>query len=626
MGEQRYQNNEIVVDCARIGCTYAQPRKNKQIAGKDNWNEKFLRIYHSYGEKENGCEVAHNHDCVPITNIPNFERCYSPYYTQAVEALSVSCPEKKQIYDNALEKARSMQGSECLLELLDTWFEYSDVQISKDYASILAETHTYILNFYQDITNLYKWCKKQIAAQKAIELEEIVKKAPVVNGYPVIDNEVYKPLEKYDGIQRRIDVCYKEVNTEKKKLEEYWDRVLIYGADYYNNLSKIGTTIRNYLRDWKEYLALISVDIKMYVTSDNVSYYNTIDNIAQKAMDVSSDLRTWETEAEYELLTSSFLVCKCGGRIEFITSGQEHMLYCGQIFNQLRNLIANTANHLQTVLDSGLGCWGVTREQCERSLTSARNTLTKIHTSFSENTKFTFDKDTLGVQIKLITRGYNKEKQTKSNALLGMLVFAPVSVIAAAVSVEATVAVSVGILLYDAYNIENQSDEDKKENRTGDGTTLYVDLTSAVTGTLSTGIESGSVRGLNANAVSALGNAATAAAFVLSFNNLFYTSEDDWIQDIEIVVFTEYMAHIVKQKYTKEAEPEVSFDGAKMVQGKSKKDYCNETLPVVNWNELGGLSVETQKDARFINEKHNSEKADDSEAIMRNIGIQTNGG
>jgi len=252
--------------------------------------------------------------------------------------------------------------------------------------------------------------------------------------------------------------------------------------------------------------------------------------------------------------------------------------------------------------------------------------LTKIHTSFSENTKFTFDKDTLGVQIKLITRGYNKEKQTKSNALLGMLVFAPVSVIAAAVSVEATVAVSVGILLYDAYNIENQSDEDKKENRTGDGTTLYVDLTSAVTGTLSAGIESGSVRGLNANAVSALGNAATAAAFVLSFNNLFYTSEDDWIQDIEIVVFTEYMAHIVKQKYTKEAEPEVSFDGAKMVQGKSKKDYCNETLPVVNWNELGGLSVETQKDARFINEKHNSEKADDSEAIMRNIGIQINGG
>jgi len=95
---------------------------------------------------------------------------------------------------------------------------------------------------------------------------------------------------------------------------------------------------------------------------------------------------------------------------------------------------------------------------------------------------------------------------------------------------------------------------------------------------------------------------------------------------IEIIVFTEYMAHIVKQKYTKEAEPEVLFDGAKMVQGKSKKDYCNETLPVVNWNELGGLSVETQKDARFINEKHNSEKADDSEAIMRNIGIQTNGG
>lgn len=71
-----------------------------------------------------------------------------------------------------------------------------------------------------------------------------------------------------------------------------------------------------------------------------------------------------------------------------------------------------------------------------------------------------------------------------------------------------------------------------------------------------------------------------------SFIKLFYTSEEDWIEKIEITVFTDYFAHIISQKYKRDATPQSDFNGLSMVRAVSRKDYICDAMGNVKWDEL----------------------------------------
>ena len=132
-------STKFVVEGAKIGCCYAQEeaKKNK----KELWDTRILRIYHCNAEKVHGMEVAHNHDCAAIENIPKFGKCTSPYYYDAVKLLSALYPDNKDYlrgYESIKrirEEARelSKEYPPCVLALLDTWFDYSDVEVSEKY-------------------------------------------------------------------------------------------------------------------------------------------------------------------------------------------------------------------------------------------------------------------------------------------------------------------------------------------------------------------------------------------------------------------------------------------------------------------------------------------------------------
>ena len=82
----------------------------------------------------------------------------------------------------------------------------------------------------------------------------------------------------------------------------------------------------------------------------------------------------------------------------------------------------------------------------------------------------------------------------------------------------------------------------------------------------------------------------TAIGHIMSIGSLFYTSEENWIEEIEITVFTKYMAHIIKQSYNEDLTPQKPFYGPSMVRGKAKKDYLCDTMGNVDWDNMEGVT------------------------------------
>jgi len=592
-------STKFVVEGAKIGCCYAQEeaKKNK----KELWDTRILRIYHCNAEKVHGMEVAHNHDCAAIENIPKFGKCTSPYYYDAVKLLSALYPDNKDYlrgYESIKrirEEARelSKEYPPCVLALLDTWFDYSDVEVSEKYQMFIKYTKNFKYDMAKKLENIYKWSKSTIYSKRK-ESEK----------YITADPSDASPARKVSENQRREDIVtvdklwkaehalkkiYNQGKDKIKRWENYLDEVQIYEGNYAESLNKLASEMESYSQEWISLIESVGISTANEKVKSFTDYCSQIITMAEK---LGQDMENWQ-DVSYALLTSSYLICKCGGKIEFLSNGQENILYCNNLLTEFIKLLKNGANYLQQVLDNNSVYMGAeSKEENDLSVKSARTSLLNVVNSFNENKDFLLDENTKSIQIRFITRGCNEEKEVKANALIGIMFFTPASLYA---STGGGFLLSFGILTFDMASIGSQDPKDQKKNEIGDGTTTLLDLGSYFTGIGGILLEPKTVTHMlgekPVNMTKMTGKGITILSCIISLTKLFYTSEEDWIEEIEITVFTDYFAHIISQKYNQDTTPQSEFNGISMVRAKSRKDYVCDTMGNVKWDEMEGVTA-----------------------------------
>lgn len=634
MTAQRYQDGEVVVDTAKIGCCYAQANSTNTNV----WDVRRLRFEHNHGEKQEGGEVAHNHDCVKNINILKFKECHSPFYLDALSQLKKVYPNDED-YANGYNIAYNNQFADgggggattppCVLAVLDTWFEYSDIQISKQYSSVEKAMLMFESTMDSKVTKMKDWALKEISKK----ISEYSKGLPIANPSNASKKEdsytaeeqaqIIAAQSKLIAALPSIEQLYDNRKNLIKKVDSCWDKILIFKNGYQTELKNLGRDIETYVRDWKTALENAEMDLRNKNYTDFFDYYSKIYTNAKNA---AEGMLNWEEEAEYALLTSSFLICKCGGKIEFVSSGQQHALYCNKLFNQFVILLQNAANYFQYVLETNIVFGGVLPEESDASAASTAVSLLNIKSSFDNNSEFILADGTKAIELRFITKGYNAEKEKKQSAIIGMLVLTPM--VAAATSIAgpiAGVAVSACTWGFDAYVIGSQDREEQDENSAEDLNTVLVDTVDLGSNIASFGIDGVSRPGAAMKAISAIGTPLTVIGYFKMLTDIFYTSDEDWIQEIEITVFTTYMAHIIKQKYKENVEVDAVFDGRTMIRTKSKVDYSAESLKTINWDELGGVSVAVDTDYKIRAEEQEKQTVTNPDQLQEVLKDNTNG-
>ncbi len=88
-----------------------------------------------------------------------------------------------------------------------------------------------------------------------------------------------------------------------------------------------------------------------------------------------------------------------------------------------------------------------------------------------------------------------------------------------------------------------------------------------------------------------VGNATVVIAFAASMTGLFFTSDEDWVEAVEVTVYTEDLVFIIRQEYTENAEEKAPFDGRTGMKILSRVDDTSSSLKMVNWDELKGMNI-----------------------------------
>lgn len=619
MGQTTNTNPGVVVEGAQIGCSYAQLTQERE-----QWDKKYLKIEHCDAEKVHGVEVAHNHDCVAIKNIPKFEKCVSPYYYNATEWLSSLYPQNPA-YKAGFEKIKEIKTGKsgriyppCVLALLDSWFDYSDVEISKKYQIFMKETTYFSRDMKEKMDNVYSWGGRVIYEKR--RTVESNYKANSSNAADVNETGTLETVDQLKAAKTKIDNLYKDGGTNIKQWQSGLDNIQIFEGDYATLFMDISGEITAYYKKWGPIFKSVGISTESKSYNSFINYYK---QIADKMITLGQGMDGWE-DSDYELLKTSFLICKCGGVIEFLTDGQERILYCNKLFSEFVILLENAANYLQELLNRDGVYPGVDQVENDESITSAKNSLLSIVDSFNQNKDFLLDKNTTSMQIRFITKGYNAEKGEKISAMIGIMFLTPVTLSA---GTGMGVALSVGMLTYDFACIGSQDEEEKKKNETADAVTISTDVVSYFNSMSNAALNVSSVTHMIGDApikmTQVTGNALVAVGFVNSLMGLFYTSDEDWIEEIEITVLTRHMAHIVKQGYKRDVTPKGKFDGATMVRGKTITDYRCDSLGNIKWDELEGVSVAVDKDyGGNANQEKTVENPDQVKTIVKS---QTNG-
>lgn len=630
------EKGTMVLDTAKVGCRYAQTNKDS-----DFWDVRRVRIDHNPGDEQHGCKVMHNHNCIKgeEREAIKFRYCYSPYYLTALESLKTLYPENEE-YQNAYKIAykRAHPKSEedlktppCVLAVLDTWFEYSDVEISNRYNKLLDAISPIKVYYYDQVKRLKDWANKEIQDKR----EELKKRIPVSQPSNATKKQHTKELEqamrdakeeaRLFELKQKIGPLYKKRQSLIDELEDYWEDILIFEQGYQSKLVKLGNTVQKYIDDWTVIVKEAGLDLN---SSNYTSFVDTLSVISENALSIGESMVNWETVTDNALMTSSFLICKCGGKIQFLSDGQQHYLYCAKILKKFTKLLKDTAGYLQGLLDNR--CYYYGPEENIVFMNSARTSFSNVADAFEETGKeFVLDQDTLAMELRFISRGYNKEKAKKQAALIGMMVLTPIAVegsLAATFGYEGVgVAISTGLWIYDSINIVNQSEEELDENVKGDLVTISNDTTSAVSSLAAWDIKYLKHVSKTEKEVSALGNPTIVISFLNSLSGMFYTSEEDWIEDIEVTVFTKDLAIIAKERYDDQVEEVKPFDGKEMVIAKTKVDYSCDSLTRVNWDELEGVVMAVDKDFSFSDQKAEAERVGNSKDIKEKIENKTNG-
>ena len=608
------EKGEIVVDYAKIGCTYGQRNTSagypysQQLIRQKYWDKRFLRVDHTHCVQQHGTEAAHNHDAVPLKNIPRFTACYSPNYISAVKALMKSNPEKEMEYQIALGIAcdqMNLKGTKtvpCLLELLDTWFEYSDVEVSTRYEKLANKSDKFKEKLQVYINKVSAFAKTSMDDARDQTLKSIMTEMnETINN----DSKMKQLVDKYNKKEEFYDGLKEKYNTFKKaygfsfttQIKDLLDEIIILGDDYHSKMQDLSDALDEYVNSWDTFLR----GFGKAGAEEYLDYRRFFKSFSSEVKEVREASLLWEEQTDNLLLTSSFLVCRLGGRIEFATSGAEHKDYCNKLIIRLRETFEQLAESMDSVLTAN-SVFGAIEEESDLSVTSSSITAKKMNYALLTGGDLILAEGTNAVEIWFKSKGYADARDSGAQALLAFALLAPISKSVSSIQGVKGFFAATAFFIVEMGVTYQLIDKDPEADTRKDAADALVSTISYITDTGKI-FQGKKISPNKALANKAISKASEIYSILSTIGSLLYVPVE-WISEIEVTVVTDYFAHTMKADLDENCE----LVGEFKAKTKTKVDYyCDGGRAIVD-EESGEIYAKV--DEKIINaEEQNAQQS-----------------
>lgn len=562
----RYQvdDDQIVVHGAKIMCS---------CAGKSVKNN-YLSVLDGHGMMESGNNCAHDMSCIPVTNINPFPCCVSPDAEKALSALAVSASsEIKKKYEAALKiiaenkKGNAKSPVPCTLPLLDRWFDEEEKEIVTDSMKMDTEIKQKMKALSDDLLSsikkgaddLYDAYVISLYVDKELSPEEKVKKA---NQSSQLKDIRKKIIELCSDITKSLDT-----------------KIHITGNDFQDTVAQLREAKSNIIRieaNWGK-------ANRIYGYLNNYTAYNEkLQTYKSEIDDMITKINGWK-EKEYHLITiKSFLVCRCGGIISFIDSGQAF----GRVVDRLE------ASILQIITEFKEHCQEGMVKYCSKEMDyvdfqwSSYKAAAKGLEEFEGMMLGSQDSgapEEVCIYMELLCHSYNDEIKKTMMSILTLI------------SMNSGV-MTFMLAIYALATLE--------ENVQGGMDGISADI-SALESVREADGKGGIVSKLGGGTIVKFNNLYTVVTSVVNF---FYVSYDTWIETIRMTVFTDSHAHISERWLNRDGE----LLEKKLVHMYTKADYISGGMGRgLEWKEDPGVYVkqlihknDTTKDGKDISHEN----------------------
>lgn len=402
------EKDKVVVDGAKIVCSYAKDSRT----GKNPYV--YLRIPCEHGLREEGRLCAHEKTCVPIENIPAFPNCSSPFYGNMLNYLNAwDSPDPRLQYAvRTYEQGESFRP--CLQPLLDRWMNVSEKAVSETYFQI-------VLDF--DFKNLWEelgyFCSDTQTRADMIYLD----RTAFLDVYTTEEEEIRKTRqaeENYLYVTRRL----KEIKKEPKEIKELLadecfflpDPDFHYVAQHTGKLLEALKELRGKVLDVYS-RTLVDREHFLELEADLNQAVDTVEKVYRSACEFQPESRHWVT-------MDSFLVCRGGGVLSFLSSGQEYYEYCVHWINEIEDLIhAMIADCQERLARNQRKYVELTRDNLEVEGYSYQKTMEYLENYEEVIFEGDTEKELLApVYIELVSHAYKDELHRNVTNLIGILV------------------------------------------------------------------------------------------------------------------------------------------------------------------------------------------------------------
>lgn len=550
--------NEIVVHGAKITCSYAGKNKTPD----------YLYIPDGHGIMEGERNCAHDEDCIPIKNIKPFHYCQSLYAKQAIMALlpKASAEEQKR-YNEALNAIKYNETHfdqkivPCVLALLDRWFD-------ADEKNIVTDSMKFGREILLDIKDLQKKLNKSL--NKAIK-----------NTHDLYAIALYTlPAEVYKECMNHWQ-SLKKINEELEKIYPEFDLFAI-SIDMGDN--KFHGTIKN-LRNIEDKINKIIKDMDdAHEIYSKLEGYKTLktefQELASKTKKIKSTLIDWKEKEYHLILTNSFLVCRCGGIISFLTSGQEHMLRAKTLLKSILDTVTRFKDHC--VKGQTDYCIRETENDVYESYKHAAEGLKIFEKIVGPSTSEELKLPQVPIYMELISHSYNDE--IRQRILTALAVIGSESKIITFLCSTLTVSL-----------IDLESDDPS-------------DMVSGVSANIDALNTLGIIDELGGKGIVYVNGL---YGKIMNIAGALYTSYETWIECVRITVFTDTHAHVKEQYMDKDGR---CRDGLNDAHIYSKADYITNC-------QGRGLQWKEDPGAYLARREHIGDKPDAIRQIDNNEKI-----
>jgi len=608
--------SNIIVGHAKVSCSCAQLKRAKSK------NTTRLRVE----ENENGSNTSGNYiiatekDCIAGVNLVPFQRCYAPDYMEAAKTYTQKMRNSGDVYRKLASDYSDRGYGTCLHLLEEVWFHTNEktvVSAMYNMEERLLKNKTLYSNEEGDIPIITQELK--ILIQK---IKPLIKEKSGT-GYcdDAIVNMRYRQRdtalkEITDKILNEWLPTVKEYATRFGYAEAYTFKSYEFKQNYMevrNNVIKIQTSLRKLINKSTWEIGKINTSIGVAMPSnalrpnvvspertaemivkdiEALECYQKIDNmlieLRKDLNEVIQNITDWTTECSNTLTFDSFMVCRCGGVLEFVTSGQEYVQYFDKIYSRMIEHLQEYAARLQSLAESQVYfCLeGLEVDSEERDLLyayeDAADGLEKAYKYLSTE-EIEQEPMRCNVHIEFVARSVQEESEQYITGIITLIGLIPH---------PATVPFKIASAAMGVYYMNENRKQEKLLTFENGKTTFEIGLTaSSITADVLQSAQKATPTALGY--VNSVGNV---YSFIAAMSCANFEITDNWLERIRIYIFTEgYM--FLGEMYLNESGEKSRESGC--WPGVAKKQYMNMDYVIsrgrnLEWGEHPGITFDVQ--------------------------------